>query len=93
VAPPGSKRRPSYTYKAGVLTTLVYSLAEETHDPSHTVPRAIVFATAFTYVGGWLFNIALVFCMGEPKALISSRVGQPVRTHSPMCSLDEIFQA
>jgi len=57
------------------------------------VPRAIVFATAFTYVGGWLFNIALVFCMGDPKALLSSRVGQPVRAHSPMCSLDEIFPA
>jgi hypothetical protein len=53
------------------------------------VPRAIVFATAFTYVGGWLFNMALVFCMGNPKSLISSRVGQPVRTHS-QCALREI---
>ena len=54
------------------------SLAEETKDPHRAVPRAIVFATVFTYVGGWLFNIVLVFCLGSPQELLASPVGQPV---------------
>jgi amino acid transporter len=85
VARPGSK----LDFPRGVAVLTAYSLAEETKDPSHTVPRAIVFATAFTYVGGWLFNMALVFCMGEPKSLISSRVGQPVGSMKfPQCWRD-----
>lgn len=61
------------------MLTLSASLAEETKDPHRAVPRAIVFATVFTYVGGWLFNIVLAFCLGSPTELLASPVGQPVR--------------
>lgn len=33
---------------------------------------------AFTYIGGWLFNIVLCFCMGDPSAILSSDIEQPV---------------
>ncbi len=73
-------RRPFFLRRLATADSpLSCSLAEETKDPSRTVPWAIVFANVFTYVGGFLFNIVLVFCMGDPKALLSSRVGQPVR--------------
>jgi len=32
----------------------------------------------FTYVGGFLFNIALCYCMGDPEQLLLSSVYQPV---------------
>lgn len=35
-------------------------------------------AMLFTYVAGWLFNIALVFCMGDPAEIIDSPIAQPV---------------
>lgn len=33
---------------------------------------------AFTYVAGFLFNIVLVFCMGDPNAIMASPIEQPV---------------
>jgi amino acid transporter len=54
------------------------SIAEEAKDPARVVPTAIVSASVFTYVVGWLFNIVLVFCMGDPKAILKSPAGQPV---------------
>ncbi|KAH8879999.1 amino acid permease [Thozetella sp. PMI_491] len=53
-------------------------IAEESKDPARIVPKAIVMALTFTYVAGWLYNIVLVFCMGDPAELISSPIGQPV---------------
>lgn len=35
-------------------------------------------ALSFTYVAGFLFNVVLVFCMGDPQVLLDSPVGQPV---------------
>jgi amino acid transporter len=32
----------------------------------------------FTYVVGWLFNIVLVFCMGDPAEILASPIAQPV---------------
>lgn len=32
----------------------------------------------FTYVAGWLFNIVLVACMGDPAIILASPVAQPV---------------
>jgi len=32
----------------------------------------------FTYVLGWLFNIVLCFCMGDPAAILASPIAQPV---------------
>jgi amino acid transporter len=56
----------------------VSSIAEEAKDPARVVPTAIVSASTFTYVAGWLFNIVLVFCMGNPKEILRSPAGQPV---------------
>lgn len=33
---------------------------------------------SFTYVAGWLFNIVLVFTMGDPAKILKSPIGQPV---------------
>ncbi len=53
-------------------------MAEEVKDPARTVPKAIASALSFTYVAGWLFNIVLVFCMGDPAELLQSPIQQPV---------------
>ncbi|KAK5257309.1 polyamine transporter tpo5, partial [Exophiala xenobiotica] len=41
-------------------------------------PWAISLAMLFTYVLGWLFNIVLCFCMGDPAELLASPIYQPV---------------
>lgn len=53
-------------------------IAEEAKNPATVVPTAISSALSFTYVVGWLFNIVLVFCMGDPETILSSPIGQPV---------------
>ncbi|CAK7243576.1 MAG: polyamine transporter tpo5 [Sporothrix thermara] len=53
-------------------------IAEEAKDPARVVPKAIALALTFTYIVGWLFNIVLVFCMGDPNEILASRIGQPV---------------
>ncbi|KAK0751798.1 amino acid/polyamine transporter I [Schizothecium vesticola] len=53
-------------------------IAEEAKDPSRVVPKAIANATTFTYIIGFLFNLVLVLCMGNPLDLINSPSGQPV---------------
>lgn len=53
-------------------------IAEEAKDPSRVVPKAIALALGFTYVVGWLFNVVLVFCMGDPAEILASPIGQPV---------------
>jgi amino acid permease (GABA permease) len=53
-------------------------IAEEAKDPSRVVPFSIFAASTVTYVVGWLFNIVLVFCMGDPVAIAHSEAGQPV---------------
>jgi hypothetical protein len=35
-------------------------------------------AMLFTYVAGWLFNIVLCFCMGDPADILATTIGQPV---------------
>lgn len=35
-------------------------------------------AMLFTYLAGFLFNIVLVYCMGDPSELLASSLGQPV---------------
>ena len=42
------------------------------------MPTAIASALTFTYVAGWLFNIVLCFCMGDPAEILASPIGQPV---------------
>jgi amino acid transporter len=53
-------------------------IAEEVKNPATIVPKAIASALTFTYVVGWLFNIVLCFCMGEPSEILASPIGQPV---------------
>lgn len=53
-------------------------IAEEAKNPAIIVPKAIAMALSFTYVAGFLFNVVLVFCMGDPQVLLDSPVGQPV---------------
>jgi amino acid transporter len=57
---------------------LACSLAEETKNPPRAIPQEIIFAGAFTYISRWLFNIILVFCMSDPKELLSSHISQPI---------------
>ncbi|KAK0740477.1 amino acid permease [Schizothecium vesticola] len=53
-------------------------IAEETKDPSRVVPIAITSASVFTYVVGFLYNVALAYCMGDPRELLNSPTGLPV---------------
>jgi amino acid permease (GABA permease) len=53
-------------------------IAEEVKDPARIVPKAIALALTFTYVVGWVFNIILVLCMGDPVEILASPIGQPV---------------
>lgn len=53
-------------------------IAEEAKDPARIVPKAIANATTFTYIIGFLFNLVLVICMGDPLELVQSLSGQPV---------------
>jgi amino acid transporter len=58
-------------------------IAEEAKNPAVVVPRAIASALTFTYVVGWLFNIVLVFCMGDPAIILDSPIAQPVSQAPP----------
>lgn len=53
-------------------------IAEEIKEPEKKCPWAISTALLFTYLGGWIFTIVLVICMGDPEAILSSPIGQPV---------------
>ena len=63
-------------------------IAEESKDPSRVIPKAIANATTFTYIIGFLFNLVLVLCMGNPLDLIHSPSGQPV---SPPQRCDVVY--
>jgi amino acid permease (GABA permease) len=53
-------------------------IAEEIKDPGRKCPWAISTALLFTYLGGWVFTIVLVICMGDPETILATPVGQPV---------------
>jgi len=53
-------------------------ITEEISEPEKKAPWAISMAMAFTYVAGFLFNIVLVFCMGDPAEILDSKIAQPV---------------
>lgn len=53
-------------------------IAEEISNPEIKAPWAISLAMAFTYLGGFLFNIVLCFVMGEPADILKSPMEQPV---------------
>ncbi|RMZ75558.1 hypothetical protein DV737_g5239, partial [Chaetothyriales sp. CBS 132003] len=53
-------------------------ITEEINEPEIKAPWAISLAMGFTYVLGFLFNIVLVFCMGNPDDILASPIAQPV---------------
>ena len=53
-------------------------ITEEISEPEVKAPWAISLAMLFTYVAGFLFNIVLCFCMGDPSAILASTLAQPV---------------
>lgn len=53
-------------------------ITEEISQPEIKAPWAISMAMLFTYVAGWLFNIVLCFCMGDPAEILASPIYQPV---------------
>ncbi|KIW73982.1 hypothetical protein PV04_02055 [Phialophora macrospora] len=53
-------------------------ITEEISEPEIKAPWAISLAMLCTYVLGWLFNIVLCFCMGDPVEILASPIYQPV---------------
>ncbi|RAL06723.1 amino acid transporter [Aspergillus homomorphus CBS 101889] len=53
-------------------------ITEEISNPEIKAPWAISLAMLFTYLAGFLFNIVLCFCMGDPSGILSSPTEQPV---------------
>ena len=54
-------------------------ITEEMTNPAVKAPWAISAAMVFTYVGGFLFNIVLCFCMGpNPLEILDTPIYQPV---------------
>ncbi|KAI4256466.1 MAG: hypothetical protein LQ352_002072 [Teloschistes flavicans] len=53
-------------------------ITEEISNPEVKAPWAISLAMAFTYIGGFLFNIVLCFVMGDPATILESPMEQPV---------------
>ncbi|PYH89547.1 amino acid transporter [Aspergillus ellipticus CBS 707.79] len=53
-------------------------ITEEISNPEVKAPWAISLAMLFTYIAGFLFNIVLCFCMGDPTAILDSSMDQPV---------------
>ncbi|EOD47364.1 putative amino acid permease protein [Neofusicoccum parvum UCRNP2] len=53
-------------------------ITEEIDEPEIKAPWAISLAMAFTYIAGFLYNIVLAFCMGDPATILASPIEQPV---------------
>lgn len=53
-------------------------ITEEISEPEVKAPWAISLAMLFTYLAGFLFNIVLCFCMGDPAEILASTLAQPV---------------
>jgi amino acid transporter len=53
-------------------------ITEEISQPEIKAPWAISLAMLFTYLAGFLFNIVLCFCMGNPAEILGSSLSQPV---------------
>ncbi|KAF2141368.1 uncharacterized protein K452DRAFT_228707 [Aplosporella prunicola CBS 121167] len=53
-------------------------ITEEINEPEVKAPWAISGAMLFTYLGGFLYNIVLAFCMGDVSNILNSPIEQPV---------------
>lgn len=53
-------------------------IAEEIKNPEIKAAWSIAGALGFAYVGGWLYNIVLAYCVGDISEKLKSPVAQPV---------------
>ncbi|KAJ7161161.1 amino acid transporter [Mycena filopes] len=65
----------AYTYSA---IGMVASMAEEVHNPSADLPRAIVWSIPIGFVSGVFFLVPILFTLPDITTLISVTNGQPV---------------
>ncbi|KAJ7191554.1 amino acid transporter [Mycena pura] len=69
--PPGY----AYTYAA---IGMIASMAEEVHNPSHDLPRAIVWSIPIGFITGVFFLVPILFTLPDIATLLSVASGQPV---------------
>ncbi|KAJ7108061.1 amino acid transporter [Mycena crocata] len=66
---------PAYTFAA---IGMIASMAEEVHNPSSDLPRAIVYSIPIGFFCGVLFLVPILFTLPDIATLISVSSGQPV---------------
>ncbi|KAJ7123645.1 amino acid transporter [Mycena epipterygia] len=66
---------PAYTFSA---IGMIASMAEEVHNPSSDLPRAIVWSIPIGFTSGVLFLVPILFTLPDIATLISVSSGQPV---------------
>ncbi|RDB17717.1 Choline transport protein [Hypsizygus marmoreus] len=66
---------PAYTYSAiGMIT----SMAEEVHEPTTQVPRAIVYSIPIGFISGMVFLLPIMFTLPDIATLLAVPGGQPI---------------
>ncbi|OJA19383.1 hypothetical protein AZE42_08275 [Rhizopogon vesiculosus] len=68
-------KQPAYTY-AGIGLTA--SMAEEVHNPSEILPRAITWSIPISALSGVVFLLPILFTLPDVTALIQVSSGQPI---------------
>ncbi|KAF7321187.1 Amino acid transporter [Mycena chlorophos] len=71
--PPGRSR--PYTFSA---IGMIASMAEEVHDPSHDLPRAITWSIPIGFLTGVVFLVPLLFTLPDIATLLAVTSGQPI---------------
>ncbi|KAJ6554339.1 amino acid transporter [Mycena capillaripes] len=66
---------PAYTFSA---IGMIASMAEEVHNPSSDLPRAIVWSIPIGFITGVFFLVPVLFTLPDIATLISVSSGQPV---------------
>ncbi|KAJ7493585.1 amino acid transporter [Mycena latifolia] len=66
---------PAYTFSA---IGMIASMAEEVHNPSWDLPRAIVWSIPIGFICGVLFLVPILFTLPDIATLLSVASGQPV---------------
>ncbi|THU94216.1 amino acid transporter [Dendrothele bispora CBS 962.96] len=66
---------PAYTYSAiGMIT----NMAEEVHNPTKQLPRAIVYSIPIGFITGIFFLLPILFTLPDISILLSVTNGQPI---------------
>ncbi|KAI6125335.1 amino acid transporter [Pisolithus croceorrhizus] len=66
---------PAYTFSA---IGMIASMAEEVHDPSKILPRAIAWSVPIGAIWGVVFLLPIVFTLPDAATLLSVPSGQPI---------------